>query len=203
MLQKKEFWLTICLTVLGSIATFFLAYAIFTSRILNKNIINDGETKAYAIENIVQQIKEEQIQTTEVVVDMNRITSSTKLVYEYYYEGDGQVRREEETAPYFLIDMTRQDIEEKYPDWQLQSFSKSEVVMRKNIPGKMEERYIIREYDGYVAVFYEQPKDGVILKEITDTPISSLTEEEQNKLKIGITILGEEALMNALEDYES
>lgn len=203
MINKKNFWIAICLTAVTAISTFFITYTIFNKRIINQNPINDIETKTYTLENDIKN-QEQQTETTEVAaVNIARITPSTKLVYEYYYEGDGQTKREEEVPPYFLLDMTRQDIEEKYPDWQLKSFSNSEVVMRKNIAGKVKERYIIGEYDGYVAVFFEQPVDGVSLRELTDTPISSLTDEEQTKLKIGISILGEDALINAMENYES
>lgn len=203
MINKKNFWIAICLTAVTAISTFFITYTIFNKRIINQNPINDIETKTYTLEDDIKN-QEQQTETTEVAaVNIARITPSTKLVYEYYYEGDGQTKREEEVPPYFLLDMTRQDIEEKYPDWQLKSFSNSEVVMRKNIAGKVKERYIIGEYDGYVAVFFEQPVDGVSLRELTDTPISSLTDEEQTKLKIGISILGEDALINAMENYES
>lgn len=203
MINKKIFWFAICLTVVTAVSTFFITYTTFNKRIINQNPINDIETKTYTLNDDIKN-QEQQTETAEVVaINIARITPSTKLVYEYYYEGDGETKREEEVPPYFLLDMTREDIEKKYPDWQLQSFSSSEVVMRKNIAGKVKERYIIREYDGYVAVFFEQPVDGVSLRELTDTPISSLTEEEQAKLKIGISILGEEALINAMENYES
>lgn len=206
MVKKKEFWILVCLTVVTSISTFLVSYIIFNKNNINQNPINDTETKVYALED---DIKEQLAQnneepTTQVsVVPTPRITPSTKLVYEYYYEGDEEVRTIEEVPPYFLIDMTRKDIEQKYPEWELKSFSNAEVVMRKNIPGTVKQRYIIGEYEGFVAVFYEQPVDGVSLRELTDTPISSLSEEDQTKLKIGISVYGDEALMNALENYES
>lgn len=205
MAKKKEFWIAISLVVFTAISTFFTAYAIFNKKLINQNPINDTETKVYVLDDSLNPTQSESttLATEAAAVNVPRITPSTKLVYEYYYEGDGQIKREEEVPPYFLIDMTRKDIEEKYPDWQLKSFSQSEVVMRKNIAGKVKERYIIGEYNGYVAVFYEEPVDGISLRDLTDTPISSLTPEEQSKLKIGISVLGDEALIRALEDYES
>ncbi len=200
MVKKKEFWITVCLTIFTALGTFFLTYISVNQKFINQNYANEATTNEYVI-NQEQTLEE----TTKAVVAVNvpRITPSTKLVYEYYYEEDGQVKVEEEVPPYFLIDMTRKDLEENYPDWQLKSFSQAEVVMRKNISGKSKERYIIKEYDGYVAVFFEEPVDGVSLRELTDTPVSSLSAEDREKLKTGINVIGEEALMNALEDYES
>jgi len=200
MVKKKEFWITVCLTIFTALGTFFLTYISVNQKFINQNYANETTTNEYVI-NQEETLEE----TTKAVVAVNvpRITPSTKLVYEYYYEDDGQVKVEEEVPPYFLIDMTRKDLEENYPDWQLKSFSQAEVVMRKNISGKSKERYIIKEYDGYVAVFFEEPVDGVSLRELTDTPVSSLSAEDREKLKTGINVIGEEALMNALEDYES
>lgn len=203
MVKKKEFWITVCLTAFTAISTFFLTYIAINNKMINQNPSNEMTTNEYVIdEEQKEDIAEE---TTQAVAALNvpRITPSTKLVYEYYYEEDGQIKKEEEVPPYFLIDMTRKDLEESYPDWQLKSFSQSEVVMRKNIVGKSKERYIIKEYDGYVAVFFQEPIDGVSLRELTDTPVASLSPDEQNKLKTGINVIGEEALMSALENYES
>lgn len=207
MVKRKEFWIMFGLTLITALSTFLITYILFVGNDVNKNPINDTETKVYTLSDDIKKQTEniEQIEkNTEVIaVTEPHITPSTKLVYEYYYEGDGNIKTVEEIPPYFLIDMTRKDIEQKYPDWQLKSFSQSQVIMRKSIPGKVEERYIIGEYNGFVAVFYEQPIDGVSLRELTDTPVSSLTKEDQNKLKIGISIFGDEALMKALQDYES
>lgn len=202
MVKKKEFWITVCLTAFTALTTFFLTYISINQKFINQNYANEATTNEYVINQVQEQIVKE---TTQAVAAINtpRITPSTKLVYEYYYEEDGQVKVEEEVPPYFLIDMTRKDLEENYPDWQLKSFSQAEVVMRKNISGKSKERYIIKEYDGYVAVFFEEPVDGVSLRELTDTPVSSLSPEEQDKLRTGINVIGEEALISALEDYES
>ena len=49
----------------------------------------------------------------------------------------------------------------------------------------------------------EENDNKTVLKELTKTPVASLTKEEQYRLELGIGIVGEEALISALEDYGS
>lgn len=179
-----------------SLSGFYLGYLIFSpdNQKQNSNIISKNEP-----------IQEQTTQESELAakVQEDKITPSTKMVYEYYYEDDNKVETLEEVPPYFLIDMTRQSLEENFKDWQIQSFSSKEVVMRKNIKGQSNQHYILGEYEGYVAVFYQKEINGVNLKEITDTPVSSLSEDEQARLREGISIDGNDELMKVLEDYSS
>lgn len=136
-------------------------------------------------------------------ISKDKITASTKMVYEYYYEGDGYVDRVEDTPPYFLIDLDRDKLIEKMDDWQVLKFSDSEVVMRKNVSGNGRQNYIISEYEGLIAVFYEEPVNGEKIMEISDTPVNSLPEEERIKIKNGIKVRGQNELIKYMENYES
>lgn len=131
------------------------------------------------------------------------IDKSTKLIYEYCYSEDGYVERVEDTPPYFLINLSREEVEEKLKDWQVKKFSNTEVILQKNITGKGCENYIISEYEGLVAVFYAEAVDGENIMEITETPVNSLPEEEQIKIKNGIKIKGQNELIKCMENYES
>lgn len=135
--------------------------------------------------------------------DAPRITSSTKMVYQYHYSEDGKTEVREEVPPYYLINMTKENLEKAFGEWSIVTFNTDTVVIRKNINGKSNQHYIIGEYEGFVAVFYEKPINGTNLKEITETPISTLTEEEQKEIRKGIYIEGDNNLIKAMQDYES
>ncbi len=132
-----------------------------------------------------------------------KITPSTKMVYEYYYMGDGNVEKTEEIPPYFLIDMTKKDVEDAFVDWEVLSFDSSEVVMRKNVEGKSDQYYVVGVHKGYIAVFYENEVNGTTLKEITDMPVSVFDESEQERLREGIHVSGKTELIRILQDYGS
>lgn len=135
--------------------------------------------------------------------DTARITPSTKMVYEYYYTEDGVTQTLEDVPPYFLLDMTLEDMKKVYTDWQIISFSSKEVVMRKSLEAKSNEQYVIGEKNGYVAVYYKEPQHGIILHEVTNTPVSALPLEERERLQEGISVTGDENLYKILSDYTS
>lgn len=189
MISKKLFIVTICLGVLaGSIGCYIAFHQTWQMQ------YQKAEKKPSPAP------PEEE---TVTVATQSKIQPSTKMIYQYYYPDDKVVEEQEDTPPYFLLDLTLTDMRKYYTDWQIVSFSSQEVVMRKIVQGKSNQRYIIGEKDGYVAVFYEQPQDGVVLHELTDTPLSALGEEEQQRLKDGIFVLGEDRLAKVLEDYGS
>lgn len=132
-----------------------------------------------------------------------KITPSTKMVYEYYYVGDGKIETTEEIPPYFLLDMTEEDMKDTFIDWDILAFDSKEVVMRKNIQGKSDQYYIVGVHEGYIAVFYETETNGSTLKELTDMPVSAFAKEEQDRLRAGIHVSGNNELIKILEDYGS
>ena len=65
-----------------------------------------------------------------------------------------------------------------------------------------EETYIIKEKDGYIAI-YELNKNGKeILKEITQIVTKYLPDIDKLKLQEGIKVVGKEKLVSILENYE-
>ena len=157
-------------------------------------IVPKNENKIYAAQKS---------EVYEADADKNKITPSTKLVYEYYYPITGEKETKEETAPYFMVDLTFDDLQKYYSDWQVTYFSADKVVMQKKVYDEKGQKYIIGEKDGKLTVFWETDKDGEIIKEVTDIYVSSLPAEEQEKIRKGIEVIGEESLINILQDYGS
>lgn len=195
--RKQYMWLA-----MGCIAIGLLSY------LVTLNLLNDTTTLESTKNEIVQEkvIPEQEELIEEKAASLttvSQIQPYTKMVYEYYYPKDGITKEQEDTPPYFLLDLTMEDVQKMYEDWQIITFSDKKVVMRKTMEGKSDERYVVGEKDGYVAVFYEEPKNGVRLHQITHTPVSSLPKEDQERLKNGISVLGDSNLSKILEDYES
>ena len=134
------------------------------------------------------------------------VTPSTKIIYKYYYEDDGFSETTSELAPEFLIGMNKNELKKTFAHshWKINNFSRETVVLQKNISATNKQNYILGVKNGYVAVFYQEKNlDGLKLKEVTNTPISSLSLEEQKRLNIGIKVSGEDKLVLIMQDYES
>lgn len=124
------------------------------------------------------------------------ITPSTKIIYNY----DNYT--ESKLAPNFLIGMNEHDFKNVFSDWNVKDFSREKIVMKKNIAAKRQQYYIIGIKDGYVAVFFYDGRKKS-LKELTNTPIESLSLEDKNRLEKGIKIFDEDKLIAIMQDYES
>ena len=138
-----------------------------------------------------------------VISSPNKITPSTKIVYEYVYSEDGTVKTVEEEPPYFMLDLTFDDMLKYYPNWEIVSFSPQKVVMRKTIYGSDTQRYIVTDRDGVIVVYYEENGGRSSIKEITNIKTVALSNEEKERLKKGIIDVGEYDLSRVLEDYSS
>ena len=137
------------------------------------------------------------------VYEEAKITPDTTIIYEYYYLGDGEIEESTETAPYFLLNLTESELASAILDWQILSFSEEEVTLRKTVLGSSSNHFILGIENGYVAVFYKEANNEVVLQDVTRTPVSSLSIDEQIRLKEGIIISDENRLIKALEDFGS
>ncbi len=209
MSKRYVLWtacLCVCSTAIGYTAVrrhFDNANGIVEQKLIeDESIENTPEEK----EAEKQQEEEPQSSMTEeakTVSSEQRINPSTKIVYQYYYPEREVTEEQVDSPPYFLLDMTLSDMVKYYDNWTIVSFSDKEVVMKKTIYEKDEQRYIIGEKDGYIAVYYEKEVNGSDIYEITDTPLASLSHAEQVRINDGIPVQGEENLARVLEDYSS
>lgn len=197
MLKKIYFILFFILVIFISIISASIGYYMYDRKNSN-NSNNLVESKQVASTDLFKQ-QEKPVDNLKVA----KITPSTKMTYEYFYKGDNITEVVEDVPPYFLIDLTRNDLETNFKDWRVKSFSPTEVVMQKVIDDVSTQHYIVREYEGYVAIYYEKEINGTNLKEITDISLEGLPKEEQEKIKNGIKITGKENLMKFLESYGS
>ena len=218
MAERKILYIIASVCILSGVLCFGAAFYVYRNSSINNDVQNNKAESVYQSENQEQieevtentddnTVKTENVDNTEdhlqMVIADNTITESTKMVYQYYYKNEGVMEESEEVPPYFLLGFDFNDMLEYYPDWQIVSFSSKEVVMRKIVEEKNEESFIVTQKDGYIAVYYEDKDEGRTLYEITETPISTLTHEEQVRINDGIIVKSEYELAKILAEYNS
>ncbi|MDR2649867.1 MAG: hypothetical protein LBB94_09160 [Clostridiales bacterium] len=133
-----------------------------------------------------------------------RIKPTTKIIYEYFYQADNRTITSEESPLYFLVDLSSDKIKEYYPDWDIIEFNEDRVKLRRIVlPEPSEDQYVLGVKDNYVAVYQKSGSGGVSLKDVTATPLSSLSIDERNKLITGVNVKNDDHLAQMLEDYGS
>ncbi|WMI82241.1 BofC C-terminal domain-containing protein [Anaerotignum sp. MB30-C6] len=131
------------------------------------------------------------------------IKKEGKIIYQYYYTKDAITKEVEEPVPDFLEGLTRDQMQSVYNGWQIVYFSPEKVILRCSVEGASSEVYLLKEHEGYLAVFVEDIDKKMRLKELTDVPITVLPEAERQQLAEGIRVLGDENLVRLLSDFTS
>ena len=94
-----------------SYATFFIKYTDKEEKFLNSLLVNQSNP-----------IKKEAV-----------IKPDTKFVYNYHYVLDDEYEIIEEDSPYFLLDMTEEEVKKIHNDFNITKFSEDEVHLNKDI----------------------------------------------------------------------
>lgn len=131
-----------------------------------------------------------------------KITPNTKLVLRKYYEQCGHSINEYVEMPSELINMTREELQEQYKDWSINVFSEKEVILIKIVNDFCNEHFVLKELDGYIAIYKLDKNGKETLKEKTAISTKYLTETDKEHLKNEIKIFGIENLNKYIEDFE-
>lgn len=186
--------------ILGLIAL-FLASAYFTNKfgkIQGENVVADEVT--------FNNSEEENTIQTEVLstaVDEEKITPNTTFMLKKHYTDCGHTIIDKAEIPEELVNLNEEELKEKYPKWEIEKFSKEEVVLLKELDSFCGEHYLVTEEDGNVLIYMIDEKGSKSLVERTDIAFDYLPESDKTILKNGIYVYGNEELNKIREDFES
>ena len=198
--------------IVGIIAGLVLIGAIFTAIIIRNDkkeeeheqqlIISKEPVTDECVEEykIAQQSEEVQ----EVSSSDEKVSSNSALILKKYYKECSHTINEYVEMLPELVNLTEQEISEKFQDWDLIGFSAREVTLLKEFEGTCGEHFSLREENG-VVVIYRILADGTKeLYEKTEISTEFLTETDllQMKSEEGIQVYGKEELNKVLEDFE-
>lgn len=135
------------------------------------------------------------------------ISKETKLVYKILYTQCQDVIEKKEQPSLELIGLNKNGFEEylkqNHPNWEIESFSKNEIIIIKRENRICPNHYVISVNKGYIAI-YKYDEDGIkSLVDQTEIPINLLPTVDQEKLQRGILVETMEDVNRLLEDYSS
>jgi len=124
------------------------------------------------------------------------------IVLKIYYKKCGHLVESKKTLEEAEVNLTEAELRAKIPEWEIQKFTSSEIVLYKEVNEFCNEHYLLKEKDGSIAVFSLNEDNMEKLEEITNISTNYLEEEDLEKLKSGIYINSKKELNKALEDFE-
>lgn len=191
--MKKEIIITICILLLLGIG------AGIAIRVYNKNKTEGTEIKE-TTELATNMPDENNVVTTSIME--TKISPNATIIKKEYYKKCDHLKKKIEDVPTELINKEEKDVENEYPDWKVEGYSPSEIVLYKEHNGICGDHYIVKEHNGVLGIYKLDENGEEVFERDTEIPTQYLPEIDIVKLKEGITAVGEAELNSVLEDFE-
>lgn len=195
--MKKTIWIIIFLS-LAIVIGFFVGKYLYNLEENKAELENDIQNISY--NNLVNNTNTLKIETS---VSEEKISINTEVVEEIYYIQCDHLLKYTKKDIKNLINMTKEQLAKKYPDWEIKEFSIDKVVLYKEEADYCEEHYLVKDVDGLVTIYAMDNEDEIReLVKVTEIETKYLTETDQENLKEGIKIYTGEKLNKIIEDFE-
>ena len=198
--------------IVAIIAIIVLIGAIFTSiAIRNRNQQNKENAERRGIiilnEEVSDECTEEYIknvenQTEQTSSTEEKISANAILILKKYYTQCEHTINEYVEMPPELVNMTEQEIQKEYPEWELIVFSPNEVILYKEFAERCKEHFILKIESGKIVVYKILEGGELEIYDKTEIGTEYLTETDLINMQDGLEIYGKEELNKILEDFE-
>lgn len=131
-----------------------------------------------------------------------KVSPNATFALKKYYDECSHFDYEEAELPQELVNLTKEEVEEYYADWEVEKFAKSELVLTKEINGYCNQHFLIKLDNDLVNIYRVGTLGELNQYQSTDISKDYLPEEDIEKLETGIPIFGEGKLSSVLEDFE-
>ncbi len=186
----------VCLIILFGVSA-FIGFLIFK---------DNGDTLNYAVtddcvyeENMYEagMLDNVEASSTEEKVSPNAI-----FIIKKKFKGCGHITEQEAQLPTEIINKTQEEVEEMYGDFEIEGFSSNEIILYKEVEGKCNEHYKIKEEDGVIAIYNINEKGEETLYDKTGISTEYLTESDLENIRKGLEVYGKQKLNSFIEDFE-
>ena len=171
---------------------------------------NDTEKMEYVSEKELADAEEKENSINQLESPNAIETSSTQdtispnaiIIKKTYYEACDHLIRKTEDIPEKLVNKTEEELKEEFPDWKVEEYTPTQIILYKTDSGNCGEHYFVQEHNGVIGIYTVDEYGIKTLEEDTEISTLYLPEEDIQNLKAGVEIVGHTNLVEFLEDYE-
>lgn len=139
--------------------------------------------------------------TIETLAKTEKVSPNATFVLKKYYNECGHFKINYSELPKEIINLTKEEVEKLYSDWNLEKFSSNEIVLSKEFEENCDEHFILKLGEDNIEV-YKDLNSGEELYKSTNISKDYLTSMDIEKLEEGIYVYGTCNLNSAIEDFE-
>ena len=132
-----------------------------------------------------------------------KISPYAILTIEKYFKNCEHTTLEKIDIPKELVNMTKEELQQKYEKWEIKKFEDKEIHLYREIDANCSSHFVVKEDEGKVAVFAQITDKNIQKKQVTNIDFETLREEDKEMIREGIELFGEEELSSFIEDFES
>lgn len=166
---------------------------------------NEIENNTYISEVIEDECTEEyeQLQNATVVsATEEKLSANAILILKKYYQKCEHTINEYAELPQELVNMTKEEVQAQYPDWEVIGFEKGKVTLYKEFDDVCGEHFKLKVEEGKVVIYIINNDGTESLYEKTNISSEYLTETDLLNMQDGLEIYGKEELNQIIEDFE-
>lgn len=130
------------------------------------------------------------------------ISPNAILIKKVYYEACDHLIRKSEDVPQELVNKSEIDVKNMFPEWKIEEYSPTQIILYKNDNGNCGEHYFVQDHNGVIGIYTVDEYGIKTLKEDTEISTQYLPDEDLQNLKSGVEVIGHTKLVEFLEDYE-
>jgi type III secretory pathway component EscV len=197
-MKKRVFFLIFILAVLVVV----MIYLIREDDKKDTKKDESEENNLYVSEKVIDDCIEDENSTAITNATEEKISPNALLVLSKYYNVCQHTVNEYAELPEEIVNMTVEELEKEYTDWNVIGFSNSEITLYKELDGNCGEHYVIETEDGKIAIYKVEESGNKQLFKTTEISTEFLTETDLIKIENGFEVYGKEALNQILEDFE-
>ena len=168
------------------------------------------------VENIKTEIAQEEIlddctdeyegmeyeETVKANTQEEKTSPNCSFTTKTYYKKCGHMQREYANLSQELVNLTQKEIQERYKDCKIESFTANAVVLYQEKEGECGEHYMIKDKEGKVTIYQILENGEQQELEVTAITTEYLPETDKINMKKGIQVNGRQELNQLIEDFE-
>ena len=197
--MKKQYIIAICIIA-------FFTSLIITMNIVKENKLQNTKKEAKISEKVEDECTEECTKETkieEVVATKDKVSANSQLIIKKYFKQCDHTINEYVEMPQELVNLTKEEVQNKYNDWKVIGFEPNKVTLYKEFDDMCGEHFKLKVEEGKIVIYQKNKEGNQSINEKTNISSEYLTQTDLISIENGgLDVYGKEELNKIIEDFE-
>lgn len=131
-----------------------------------------------------------------------KISPNCLLTLKRYHKNCEHTINEYLDIPQELVNLTQQDLEKEYPNWEIQRYTSTQIMLYKEFDSDCGQHFVLRNDNGKITIYRINENNEEEIYEKTEISVEYLTETDKVEIQNGIRVNGIEELNQLIENFE-